>query len=224
MKPRDATDSPKARFEMRFRPFITGCKAPAAPQQGLFPTKWSRPEPCLAFAEPMLAKRVASSTEGTKTMDPILFDSWKGMAGVLLVGAAAYVLLLAFLRVSGKRTLSKMNAFDLIVTVALGSTLATALLDRSVPLAEAALAFALLIALQFAITWLSVRSQHFEHFIKASPTLLYHKGSYLEDAMRRQRVTRREIEAAARQAGHPGMESVQSVVLETDGAMSVLAR
>jgi uncharacterized membrane protein YcaP (DUF421 family) len=69
----------------------------------------------------------------------------------------AYVVLVVFLRLSGLRTLSKLNAFDLVVTVALGSTLATVLLTKDVALADGALAFALLIALQFVVTWSSVR-------------------------------------------------------------------
>ena len=76
---------------------------------------------------------------------PVVFESWESLRRVLLVGSAAYVMLIVMLRVSGKRTLSKMNAFDLIVTVALGSTLATVLLDRNVPLADGVLALGLLI-------------------------------------------------------------------------------
>ncbi|HAD46718.1 MAG TPA: DUF421 domain-containing protein, partial [Alcanivorax sp.] len=60
-------------------------------------------------------------------------------------------------RVSGKRTLAKMNAFDLVVTVAIGSTLATIVLSKSVALAEGLLALALLIGMQFAISWSSTR-------------------------------------------------------------------
>lgn len=75
---------------------------------------------------------------------------------VLLVGVAAYAGLV-LLRVSGKRTLTKMNAFDLVVTVALGSTLATVQLTKSVALADGLAAFALLIFLQYGLMWLSVR-------------------------------------------------------------------
>ena len=60
-----------------------------------------------------------------------------------------------------------MNAFDLIVTVALGSTLATVLLTKSVALADGLLAFALLIFLQFALTWLSVRFKPISQLLKA---------------------------------------------------------
>ena len=156
--------------------------------------------------------------------EPIFFDSWQGLLRVLIVGIAAYAALIVMLRGSGKRTLSKMNAFDLIVTVALGSTLATVLLSNSVPLLEGVLALALLVYLQYAITWLSVRSERFQNLIKAEPTLLVHEGRYLDTALRQQRVTREEIGAALRQSGKTDIAAVTSVVLETDGSMTVIPR
>ena len=50
------------------------------------------------------------------------FESWHGIFRVIVTGICAYVPLIVLLRISGKRTLSQMNAFDLIITVALGST------------------------------------------------------------------------------------------------------
>ena len=52
-------------------------------------------------------------------MEAIFFSGWDGLLRTLVVGVLAYVVLVGFLRLSGKRTLSKMNAFDLVVTVAL---------------------------------------------------------------------------------------------------------
>lgn len=151
------------------------------------------------------------------------FDGGGGLLRVGVVGVLAYVSLVVLLRLTGKRTLSKMNAFDLIVTVALGSTLATVLLSKDVALAEGVLAFAALIFLQFAVTWTSVRSKLFQKLIKAEPRLLFHDGSFLDIAMRRERVTRDEVLAAMRQSGHDDPSTVRSVVLETDGSMSVVA-
>jgi uncharacterized membrane protein YcaP (DUF421 family) len=88
----------------------------------------------------------------------MFFDNWMGLGRVLVVGTLAYLALVLTLRVSGKRTLSKLNAFDLVVTVALGSTLATVLLTEDVALAEGILAFGLLALLKFVPAWLSVRS------------------------------------------------------------------
>ena len=154
----------------------------------------------------------------------MFFDNWGGLARVIVVGVLAYVALVALLRISGKRTLSKMNAFDLVVTVALGSTLATILLSKDVALLEGIVALGLLIGLQFVLTWLSVRSSTVDRFVKSEPTLLYHRGRFLRSAMRRERVTEDEVRVAIRGAGLAALESVEAVVLETDGSFTSLKR
>lgn len=152
----------------------------------------------------------------------MFFDSWSDLLRILVVGVCAYGGLVLILRVTGKRTLSKMNAFDFVVTVALGSTLASAVLSSDVSVSEALLAFALLCALQFAITFLSVRSRRLQHLIKSEPALLAWRGAMLPDALRRERVTEDEILAALRASGKSTLSSAYAVVLETDGSFSVL--
>ena len=154
--------------------------------------------------------------------DAIYFDSWAGLLRILIIGFTAYVTLVVMLRLSGKRTLSKMNAFDLIVTVALGSVLAAVILNRAIPLAEGVLALALLIFFQFVITYFSVPNDRFERLLKSEPTLLVHEGRYLDTALKRQRVTRDEVGAALRAQGKLSVVEVRSVVLETDGTMTVV--
>ncbi len=158
-------------------------------------------------------------------MNPdVFFTSWSSLIRVLLVGALAYVGLVVLLRVSGKRTLSKMNAFDLVVTVALGSTLATVILSKDVALAEGVAAFALLIGLQFVITWLSVRSTTVSQLVKAEPSLLFYQGQFLPAQMRRARVVEAEVRAAIREQGVGSLASVEAVVRETDGSFAVVKR
>jgi uncharacterized membrane protein YcaP (DUF421 family) len=136
----------------------------------------------------------------------------------------AYFALVWFLPISGKRTLSKMNAFDLVVTVVLGSTLATVLLNREVSLAEGALAFALLIGLQFVVTWSSIRAGWVHRLVTGDPVMLFYRGEVLHGAMRAERVTEDELLAAIRSAGTASLEEVAAVVLETDGSFSVVRR
>jgi len=152
----------------------------------------------------------------------MFFDNWGGLGRTLVVGVLAYVVLVAFLRLSGKRTLSKMNAFDLVVTVALGSTLATVLLNKDVALAEGALAFALLIALQYVVTWSSVRARWMRQLVTGEPQIVLHRGEFLAQALRRARVTEDEVRAAVRAAGVADLGAVEAVVLETDGSFSVV--
>ncbi|WP_137176285.1 DUF421 domain-containing protein [Roseomonas sp. AR75] len=152
----------------------------------------------------------------------MLFDDWAGIGRTLLVGVLAYVALVAMLRVSGKRTLSKMNAFDLVVTVALGSTLATILLSPDTALAEGLVALALLIGLQRVVAAASVRSEGAQAFVKATPALLLLRGRMLSEALRRERVTTEEVLAALRADGLARPEDAAAVVLETDGTLTVL--
>lgn len=152
----------------------------------------------------------------------MIFDTWFGLLRVVVVGTAAYAALVLLLRVSGKRTLAKLNAFDLVVTVALGSTLATVLLSESVALVEGLTAFALLAGLQYAVAWLSVRSPRFGALVKSEPSLLLHRGRFLDEAMRRQRVTRDEVVSALRSSGLARPGDAAAVVLETDGSLSVV--
>jgi uncharacterized membrane protein YcaP (DUF421 family) len=156
--------------------------------------------------------------------NPLFFNDWSSLGRILIVGILAYVTLVAILRISGKRTLTKLNAFDLVVTVALGSTLATILLNKEVTLAEGVLALSLLIGLQYVITWLSVRAPSFQHMVKAAPTLLAHGGQFLDDALRRQRVTREEVVAALRSSGMTEISQAETVILETDGSISVIGK
>ena len=152
----------------------------------------------------------------------MFFSEWFGLLRVLVVGVCAYAALVFMLRVSGKRTLSKMNAFDFIVTVALGSTLASVLLSKDVPLAEGLLALALLIVLQWIVAWLSVRSRGWRKLIKSEPRLLALRGELNEAALRSERISAEEVHAALRKAGIASLAEVEAVILETDGTVSVL--
>jgi uncharacterized membrane protein YcaP (DUF421 family) len=153
----------------------------------------------------------------------MFFDGWNGLLRTLVVGILAYIAIVALLGVTGKRTLSKMNAFDFIVTVALGSTLATVLLSQNVALAEGVLAFGVLIFLQFIVAWVSARSRSFRELIKAEPTMLLHKGEMLQDALIACRVAPEEVMAAVRSSGFASLRQVEAVVLETDGSFSVVS-
>jgi uncharacterized membrane protein YcaP (DUF421 family) len=152
----------------------------------------------------------------------MFFQDWSQLGRVLVVGALAYAALLAVVRFSGKRTLAKLNAFDLIVTVALGSTLATVVLSPDVTLAQGVIALALLVGLQFAVAWLSVHIRPVRSLVKARPTLIVRRGAFLEEAMRTQRVTRGEVLQVLRQHGAASAADVAAVVLETDGSLSVV--
>lgn len=157
-------------------------------------------------------------------MDDLWFSDWRTIQRTLLVGIAAYVALVVLLRVSGKRTLSKLNAFDFIVTVALGSTLATILVGPDVAFAEGVTALIVLIGMQYVVTWMQLRSRRFRGLVKAEPTLLFYRGDFVGSHMRTERVTEEEVLAAARSEGLASLSDVEAVVLETDSSISVVQK
>lgn len=141
---------------------------------------------------------------------------------IVLVGTFIYAGLIFLLRISGKRTLSKWNSFDFVVTVAFGSTFATALLSKDISVTEAILAFAVLISLQLLVTWLSVRSKFFHKLVKSQPSIIFSKGQFLEPEMKKKRVTKSEIKAAIRGQGYGSLADIDAVILETDGSFSII--
>jgi len=154
----------------------------------------------------------------------MFFDNWFGLFRILVVGILAYVAIIFWLRLSGKRTLSKWSAFDFIVTVALGSTLATVVLSKDIAFFEGILAFGLLIGLQFVITFLALRFNWLRKIVNSKPCLLLEKGEFLTEKMRVERVTESEIRMAIRAKGVAAVEEIEAVVLETDGSLSVIKK
>ncbi|MFN3514229.1 MAG: DUF421 domain-containing protein [Phenylobacterium sp.] len=158
-------------------------------------------------------------------MDPqMFFDGWSGPLRILIVGVAAYVALILMLRISGKRTLSKLNAFDFVVTVALGSTLASVITSDDLPLTQGVTALGLLVALQFVVTWSSVRWKALNRLVKSEPRLLLRAGEPLSQALRHERVTEDELLAAVRDRGGRDLSDAEAIVLESDGSLTALLK
>lgn len=149
------------------------------------------------------------------------FGDWGAVGRIVVIGTLGYLALIALLRVSGKRTLSKMNAFDFVITITLGSTYATLLISDTVPLVEGVVALALLVGLQWLVSTIYVRSEWFESVVKGRPQILYWRGDYLEDVLRRERITREEIQAAMRASDVSDHERAVAV-LETQGDLTVM--
>lgn len=154
--------------------------------------------------------------------EPIFFSGWDVLLRTVIVAATAYPGMLLMLRISGARTLAQLNAFDLIVTVALGSTLATVLISKDVALAQGLVAFALLIIMQFILSWAATRSKYLQAVVIGEPTLLLFRGQLLRDALQRCRISEEEVGAAVRSKKLAGFADVEAVVLETNGKISVV--
>ena len=150
------------------------------------------------------------------------FAGWRSLARIIVVGVPAYLLSLALLHFAGKHSLAKTNAYGLVVTVALGSALASAVLTKEVTLADGVFAIGLLLGLQYLLSLLISRWSWAKGFFTQNPVLLVRDGRFLRETLKRERVTESEVLSAIRQHGTDSVEEVGAVVLETNGSFSVI--
>lgn len=157
-------------------------------------------------------------------MENIWFDNWGSIITIIYVTPVAYIAIVLLLRVSGKRTLSKMNAFDFVVTIALGSVLAGVALDKNIPLLNGVTAMLMFIIFQFLFTWLSVRIRFIQTLITSRPALIFYHGNFLHQVMKKERLTEEEIYSAARIQGLSSLDGVDMIILETTGDIAFIEK
>ncbi len=152
---------------------------------------------------------------------------WNGLQPLLrivVVGFTAYVSIVLILRVSGKRTLASMSAFDFIIAVAVGAVFGRTLTTKNLSISEALTAFILLAVLQFIFAYFEGKSKIFKKIFNTSPTLLYYNGEFLDKNLHRERLDRSKVLGAARKKGFGSMDDVAAVILEIDATLSVIGK
>jgi uncharacterized membrane protein YcaP (DUF421 family) len=154
----------------------------------------------------------------------VFWNGWEPLMRILIVGTLIYISVISILRVSGKRTLASMNAFDFIITVALGSTFGRVLTAKQVAVSEAIVSFLLLISLQYVVSYLEVRSPFFHKLVTSQPRLLYYKGNFIDKNLRKERLLEEDLVGAVRKKKFASLDDVEAIVLETDGQFSVIKK
>ena len=156
-------------------------------------------------------------------MKDLLFKDWESVWHVAVCAMLAYIVLFLFIRISGKRTLAKLTAFDFVVTVTLGSTLSSMILGK-VTLAEGAVALAIIIAMQYLLAWTARESKTLEKVINSSPTMVFYRGNFLEEAMKKEVITHEEVYAEIRKYRMLDVDQVEAVVMELNGELTVIKK
>ena len=140
---------------------------------------------------------------------------------ILSAGAIFWVVVL--IRINGLRSLSKMTNFDFVMTVALGSLVAGAAQASSWSgFAQASARMLGLFLVQFIAAYIRKTSDVAEAIMQNEPVFLMRNGKFLEDALRKTRVSKSDLIAKLREANALDLSCVRAVVLETTGDVSVL--
>lgn len=156
-------------------------------------------------------------------MKDLFFKNWEGVGNVALCAILAYFTLFLFIRIAGKRTLAKLTAFDFVVTVTLGSTLSSMILNK-VTLVEGAVALVVIISLQYFLAWTARESKTLEKVINSSPTMVFYRGKFLKEAMAKEVLTEEEIYSEFRKYRMLDVDQVEAVVMELNGELTVIKK
>ena len=154
----------------------------------------------------------------------MFFDGWPQLGRAALLTVLVYLAMLTVIRAAGSRAISKMSAHDMVVTVALGSLIATIPLQTSVTLARGVVILAVFLALQRVLKYMNRRWPVAGAVIRGSPALVVYEGRILDERTRALHLTDGDVRAAVRGAGLVSLDQAHAVVLELDGTWSVIRR
>jgi uncharacterized membrane protein YcaP (DUF421 family) len=155
---------------------------------------------------------------------PLWFESWTALLRIAVFSAVTYVALTLLIRLYGKRTISKLNPGDFVITVAIGSVAGSMIVFTDVPVANGLVALASLLGMQFMAERMTSRWPGLRRVVDGSPVLLVHRGELLRANMAAENVDEEDVFAALRKKGFARLDEVDAVVLEVGGGFSVISR
>ena len=154
----------------------------------------------------------------------MFFHSWSDIGRTVIASAAAFLIIVALLRIAGQQALGKMSGFDVVFTVTMGSVVATIAIARDITLADGVAALVTMLLLQEIIRHFQSRLLRVHHLVREAPEVMLWDGMLLEDRLRKSSVSADEIRAAVRKAGLRSLSDARVVVLENDGDWSVIPK
>lgn len=146
---------------------------------------------------------------------------WAQLAETAGRAALVYVVMLAVIRLLGKRTVGNFTVFDLLVALMLGEVV-DEIIYGDVTMAQGMTAIVVVAAAKYATQWLTYISPTLNKFLEGKPTEIVRHGEFMRDALRSEMIHEKEAMASLRLKGITDIREVKTAVLEVDGEISVL--
>lgn len=143
----------------------------------------------------------------------------------LVVRAAiAYAFVYLLTRVIGRRELSSLEPFDLILLVMIGDLVQQGVTQNDFSVTGALLVGGTIALMTVGVSYASFRFPRLRPALEGEPVIVVENGKPIERNLRRNRITVEELAAAARQNAIGSISDVQWAVLETNGRISFIER
>ena len=151
-----------------------------------------------------------------------MFDLSIAWWEIVLRTVVVYAAVLALLRLGGKRELGQMTPFDLVVIIVIANAVQNSMNGGDTSLVGGLIAAATLVLANAMVARLGRRFPGLQRVLEDEPTLILQDGTPLAEAMKREGVTRDELEMAAREHGIADLGELSAAILEADGSISVI--
>ena len=135
-----------------------------------------------------------------------------------------YLVVMALVRISGKRAVGQFTPFDLVLLILIGNAVQNGLNGGDNSLTAAVILSATLLALNYGVAFLSARYPRIRKVIEGEPVILVHEGHVYRDVLKRELVSRADFDKAMREAGLSDVDEVHQAVLETNGHITIIPR
>lgn len=155
-------------------------------------------------------------------MENWIYPSIEILVKVLISIIAIFTIIIIITRISGLRTFAKMSSFDFASTIAVGSILATIVLDPGQSIVKGAVALGGIILFQTVFTYGKRKWNWFNKIFTNKPMLLMRDGDFIEENLHKTNVSKEEVYAKMREANVKDRKEVYAVILESTGDVSVI--
>lgn len=143
---------------------------------------------------------------------------------IVIRAVVAFVIILFLTRIVGRRELSSLEPFDLILLVTIGDLAQQGVTQNDFSVTGMFLAIGTFALMTVVFSYLPFRFQRLRPILEGEPIIIVENGEVVERNIRRQRVTKKEIAAAARQQSIASLQDVRWAVLETNGQISFIKK
>ncbi|HEU5279576.1 MAG TPA: YetF domain-containing protein [Gaiellaceae bacterium] len=143
---------------------------------------------------------------------------------IALRGIVLYIFIVLVMRVIGRRELSSMTPFDLVLVIILGDAVQQGLTQDDYSVTGAIIAIATIASLQVFTSYLSFRSRRMRKILEGEPIVLVDRGALVDKNLKRERMTADEVEEEMRQQQIASLDDVEWGILESNGSISFIKK
>lgn len=142
----------------------------------------------------------------------------------LVRACIVYFVLLAMIRLSGKRTMGQFTSFDMLLIVLLGNAVQNALLGTDTSVGGGLILAATLMLLNWGVGYIASRNDRIERVLEGMPVVLARDGHVFRDVLRRELVSRADFDKAMRENDCAQIDDIAVAMLETNGHITILRK